>query len=172
MYRPLCALIIALPLLVGCNSAAPAPPTIAAAPTTSIPKPSPATSPSPSPAAAAPQPASATLTISSPTNGQSVPAGSVAVSVQYNGPPLVPAANATKLDDYHLHYFLNETATPFIGTLVPVPAGNPKIIHTANLQVTFDNVAAGSHTVTVLLSGANHVTVQPPLSTQVTFTAQ
>lgn len=84
----------------------------------------------------------------------------------------MPAANATKLDDYHLHYFLDEDATPFIGTLVPVPAGNPKIIHTANLQVTFDNVAAGSHTVTVLLSGANHVTVQPPLSTQVTFTAQ
>jgi hypothetical protein len=92
--------------------------------------------------------------------------------VQYNGPPLVAAANATKLDDYHLHYFLDENATPYLGTLVPVPTGNPRIVHSAALQVTFDNVAAGSHTVTVMLSGANHISVAPPLSAQVTFTAQ
>ena len=101
-----------------------------------------------------------------------MPAGSVAVSVQYSGPQLVAAASATKLDDYHLHYFLDENATQYVGTLVPVPTGNPKIVHTANLQLSFDNVAAGSHTVTVMLSGANHVSVQPPLSAQVTFTVQ
>ena len=44
--------------------------------------------------------------------------------------------------------------------------------HTAALQVTFDNVAAGSHTVLVAMAGANHVSVAPPLSAQVTFTAQ
>jgi hypothetical protein len=92
--------------------------------------------------------------------------------VQYTGPTLVPAANATKLDDYHLHYFLDESAAAYIGTLVPVPMGNPRIIHTAALQQTFDNVPAGSHTVTVMLSGANHVSVVPPLSAQVTFTVQ
>jgi hypothetical protein len=85
---------------------------------------------------------------------------------------LVPAANATKLDDYHLHYLLDESATPYISTLTPVPMGNPNIVHTAALQQTFDNVAAGSHTVTVMLSGANHVSVQPPLSAQVMFTVQ
>jgi len=92
--------------------------------------------------------------------------------VQYSGPPLVPAANATKLDDYHLHYFLDENAAPYLGTLVPVPMGNPHIVHSAALQVTFDNIAAGSHTVVVALAGANHVSVAPPLSAQVTFTAQ
>jgi hypothetical protein len=101
-----------------------------------------------------------------------VPAGSVAVSVQYNGPQLVAAASATKLDDYHLHYFLDEDATPYIGSLLPVPAGNPRIVHTANLQVTFDNVAPGPHKVTVVLGGANHVTVAPPLSATVNFTVQ
>jgi hypothetical protein len=85
-----------------------------------------------------------------------VPAGSVQVSVQYSGPQLVAAASAAKLEDYHLHYFLDENAAPYIGTQVPVPMGNPRIVHTAALQVTFDNVAAGSHTVTVMLSGANH----------------
>ena len=112
------------------------------------------------------------LTISSPNPGQTVPAGPVQVSVQYSGPPLVPAANATKLDDLHLHYFLDENAAAYIGTLVPVPMGNPNIVHTAALQQTFDNVPAGSHTVTVMLSGANHISVQPPLSASVSFTVQ
>ena len=136
------------------------------------PSPSPAASPSASPAAnaAAQRPANATLKITSPTAGQSVPAGSVQVTIDYSGPTLVAAANATKLDDLHLHYFLDESASPYIGTTAPVPTGNPKIVHTAALQVTFDNVTAGSHTVVVMLSGANHVSVVPPLSDQVTFT--
>jgi hypothetical protein len=92
--------------------------------------------------------------------------------VQYNGPPLVPAASATKLDDYHLHYFLDENPAPYIGTQLPVPMGNPHIVHTAALQQSFDNVSAGPHTVTVMLSGANHISVTPPLSAQVMFTVQ
>lgn len=101
-----------------------------------------------------------------------VPAGSVTVSIQFSGAQLVAAASATKLDDYHLHYFLDEDASPYLNSLTPVPMGNPHIVHTANLQTTFDNVTAGSHTVTVMLSGANHITVTPPLSAQVTFTVQ
>jgi len=96
----------------------------------------------------------------------------VQVSVQFTGPTPVAAANATKLDDYHLHYFLDESAAPYLGTLVPVPMGNPRIVHTAALQQTFDNVTSGPHTVTVMLSGANHISVTPPLSAQVMFTVQ
>lgn len=102
--------------------------------------------------------------------GQSVPAGSIQVSVSYSGPPLVAAANATKLDDYHLHYFLDENVTPYDGTMVPVPTGNPHIVHSAATQVTFENVAAGSHTIAVMLSGSNHISVTPPLSDKVAFT--
>jgi hypothetical protein len=139
----------------------------------------PATAPAAAPSAAAAaasgtavaRPANISLHITAPTAGQSVAAGSVQVSVSYQGPPLVPAANATKLDDLHLHYFLDENAAPYLGTQVPVPTGNPHIVHSAALQVTFDNVAAGSHTVTVFLSGSNHVSVAPPASDQVTFTA-
>jgi hypothetical protein len=92
------------------------------------------------------------------------------VTVTYSGPPLVAAANATKLDDYHLHYFLDENAAPYLGTQVPVPAGNPHILHSAATQVSFDNVTAGSHTLVVMLSGSNHISVAPPLSDQITFT--
>jgi hypothetical protein len=165
--------------VVACSSAAPSGPTTAAAPPPATALARPPASPiasvsaSPSPGAlAAPRPANATLTISSPTAGQAVPSGSVQVSAQYSGPPLVPAANAAKLDDYHVHYFLDENATPYIGTGVPVPAGNPRIVHSGALQVTFDNVPAGPHTVTVLMSGANHISVAPPLTAQVQFTAQ
>jgi hypothetical protein len=90
--------------------------------------------------------------------------------VDYKGPTLVPAAESKKLDDYHLHYFLDEDATPFIGaTPLPIPTGNPKIVHSAALQVTFDNVAAGSHTVTVVMTGNNHISLSPPVTAKVTF---
>jgi hypothetical protein len=91
--------------------------------------------------------------------------------MEYAGPALVAAANASKLDDYHVHYFLDEDATPYIGTALPVPQGDPYIIHSGDQQVTFDNVAPGQHTLTVLLTGANHVSTVPPISSQITFTA-
>jgi hypothetical protein len=87
--------------------------------------PSPALLASPSPAAAAPKPADVSLRITAPAAGQTLPAGSVQATVDYSGPPLVAAASATRLDDCHLHRFLDEDAAPYIGTRVPVPMGNP-----------------------------------------------
>jgi len=99
-----------------------------------------------------------------------VPLGSIQVSVDYAGPTLVAAADARKLDDYHLHYFLDVDATPYLGTVVPVPLDDARIIHTAATQVSFENVGPGRHTMTVMLSGANHISVNPPISDQTTFT--
>jgi hypothetical protein len=96
----------------------------------------------------------------------------VTVTLDYQGPTLVPAAQATKLDDYHVHYFLDEDATPYTGTTTPVPMGNPHIVHAAALQQAFDNVAAGSHTATVLMTGANHISLNPPVTDKVSFTVQ
>jgi hypothetical protein len=107
-----------------------------------------------------------------PTSGETVSAGSVMVTVNYTGPQLVAAANATKLDDYHIHYFLDVDPTPYIGTTVPVPMGDPRIIHTAATSVTFDNVAAGSHALAVMMSGGNHISVNPPVAETETFTAR
>jgi hypothetical protein len=92
------------------------------------------------------------------------------VTVNYTGPTLVPAASATALDQYHLHYLLDVDPTPYIGTTTPMPTNNPNIIHTAATQLTFDNVAPGTHHIAVIMSGANHVSVSPPVSQQVTFT--
>jgi hypothetical protein len=170
------ALLIA-PLLAACQpatqpAATPGAPTPASKATTGISaSPSPAIQASPSPAAA-PKPSDASLKITSPATGESISAGPVTVSVDYTGPALVPAAEAKKLDDYHLHYFLDESATPYIGTTTPIPAGNPKIIHSGAKEVTFQDVPAGDHTVTVVLTGNNHVSVSPPVTDTMTFKVQ
>jgi len=76
----------------------------------------------------------------------------------------------TALDQYHLHYFLDVSAAPSLETLVPVPLGDPRILHAATTEVQFDNVPRGAHTVTVMLTGSNNISVTPPLPDQVAFT--
>ena len=88
------------------------------------------------------RPAGVLLMLTAPAPGETLSAGSVTVSVSYTGPPLVAAANATQLDDYHLHYFLDVDPTPYIGSTQPIPLGDPRIIHSGATSVTFDNVAA------------------------------
>jgi hypothetical protein len=157
---------------VAASPSAAAAPSVAASPSAAA-APSVAPSPSSAPAAAAPRPAGVSLMITSPTAGQTVNAsGSVTVIVSYIGPTLVAAANATKLDDYHLHYLLDVDPTPYIGTTVPIPLGDSRIMHTAATTITFDNVAPGSHTLTVIMSGSNHISVNPPVAERTTFTAQ
>jgi hypothetical protein len=129
-------------------------------------------SPSASAATAAPRPANASLLFTAPTAGETVSAGSVTVIVNYTGPQLVDAANATKLDDYHIAYLLDVDPNPYIGTTVPIPMGDPRIIHAATTSTTFNNVAVGTHTLAVVMVGSNHVSVNPSLADKETFTAR
>lgn len=124
------------------------------------------------PVPAAIKPADATLKISSPTAGEIIHAGQLKVSINYSGPTLVPGAEAKKLDDYHLHYFLDEDASQYISAPKPIPTGNAHIIHSAAKEVTFDSVGAGTHTVAVVMSGNNHIPTSPPLSDTATFSVQ
>jgi hypothetical protein len=122
--------------------------------------------------AGASSPTGATLKILSPSTGGTVGLGAVKVSVNYAGPTLVPGPEAKKLDDYHLHYFLDEDANGFVQGARPIPTGNPHIIHSAAKEVTFDNVGSGSHTLAVVMSGNNHIPVNPTLIDTISFTAQ
>jgi len=128
--------------------------------------------PPPSGNPVATKPNGAVLKIASPSQNGTVGSGAVKVSVSYNGPTLIPGAEAKKLDDYHLHYFLDEDASAFISGARSIPAGNPHIVHTAATEVTFENLPAGQHTVTVVMSGNNHVPVAPALTDMVSFTTQ
>jgi len=110
------------------------------------------------------------VTMTSPTNGATVPGPDVTVTIQVTGTTLVPAANATKLEDMHVHYFLDVDATPYLDGTTPIPAGNPAIVHSGALSNTFSSVAPGPHKVTVVLGLSDHRAVQPPVAPSVSFT--
>jgi hypothetical protein len=128
--------------------------------------------PTPSASAGAARPDGATLKIASPSLSGSAGHEAVKVSATYAGPKLIPGADAKKLDDYHLHYFLDEDASPFIDGGRSIPMGNPHIVHSAATEVSFENLAAGQHTITVVMTGNNHVPVTPTLSDTVSFTSE
>jgi hypothetical protein len=125
---------------------------------------------SPVPTDVAAQRPEATLTIAQPPAGATLPSGKVTVVVNYNGPSLVAAGQATELDQYHLHYLLDVDAGQYLQTNVPIPLGNPSIIHTDKTQVSFENVAPGSHRLAVILTGSNHVSPNKPVAQQISFT--
>lgn len=132
------------------------------------------TDPGPRPAsAAALQPSDVLLMISAPRAGETVVESptdeSIALTVDYWGPRLLIGSAAHAIDDYHLAYLLDQAATPYIGTLTPIPRCDPHVVHSAATRVTFDHVSHGSHVVVVLLVGSNDVSVNPPVAAMVTF---
>src|SRR5205823_13775475 len=96
---------------------------------------SPAASPSPS-VAAVRAPTGAAVTIAAPAPDSTVPAGEVKVTYDVTGVTLVPAAQATKLDDLHAHVLCDVDPGPYLGTTTPIPVNRPDIIHTADKEVT------------------------------------
>jgi hypothetical protein len=127
------------------------------------------------PAAPAPmaalKPSDVLLAINSPRAGETVLAsdGVMAVSVDYWGPRLVRAEEARAVDDYHLAFFLDADPAPFVGSLLPTPRCHPRVLHSTAPRVSFPDVTSGSHALAVLLVGSNHVSVNPPVATRVTF---
>lgn len=122
---------------------------------------------------AALKPADVLLTIRDPRAGETIteegPDDSVTVSVDYWGPSLIAGFASGPVDQYHLVYLLDVDAAPYIGTLLPVPRCDPHIQHTADRRVIFDHVPHGIHTLAVLLTGSNNVSVNPPVAMRETF---
>ena len=119
------------------------------------------------PAFAQPQPQ---IVITAPSNGGRVPGPDVTVTIQVTGTTLVPAADATKLEDMHVHYMLDADPAPYLSGVTPIPAGDPNIVHSGALTNTFTGVAAGPHRIAVVLGLSNHTAVQPPVAPSVSFT--
>ena len=87
----------------------------------------------------------------------------------YWGPSLIAGYTSGPIDQYHLVYLLDVDAAPYIGTLLPVPRCDPHIQHTADRRVIFGHVPHGIHTLAVLLTGSNNVSVNPPVAMRETF---
>jgi hypothetical protein len=141
-------------------------------PVTAAPSPSPSVNPITTTSDVVPPPASAAIKITVPAANASVPAGDLRVAYDLTNITTVPAAEAKKVDDLHLHVLLDVDPAAYLGTTTFIPLGNPSIIHTAAKEVTFKDVKAGSHKVTVILTGANHISTKPPISDTVTFNVQ
>ena len=172
-------------MLAACQPAPPTPTAAPAKPAAPAPAPAPpspvaAASPSPSPTVnpvttgseIVPAPAGATIKITAPTANATLPAGDVRVAYDIGAVTTVPAAEAKKVEDLHLHVLLDVDPATYLGTATFIPLGNPSILHTAAKEVAFQGLRAGQHRITVILTGANHVSVRPPVSDSVTFTVQ
>ena len=61
------------------------------------------------------------ITISAPANGATVSGADVTVSINVTGTTLVAAANATKLEDLHVHYVLDRDTGPLTSGTAPIP---------------------------------------------------
>jgi LPXTG-motif cell wall-anchored protein len=109
------------------------------------------------------------IRITAPANGATVAGPDVTVAIAVTGTTLVPATEATRLEDLHVHYMLDVDAAPYLSGVTPVPMGNPNIVHTAALSNTFTGVAPGAHRVTVVLGYSSHAAFQPPVAPTVSF---
>lgn len=118
---------------------------------------------------AASAPTGAVVKITAPTSDQALPAGDLKVTVDFTGPKLVAVESAQRLEDYHLNFMLDEAPTQFIGKRVAIPMGNPKIIQATAGEVTFKALAAGKHSVAVILAGNNRVATNPAIWDTVSF---
>lgn len=112
--------------------------------------------------------AAAGLKITSPAEGATIADADVTVTIELSDVTLVRPDNATKKDDFHVIFTLDVDTKPFLEGTTRLHRG-PHIIHAARTSVTFKDVAAGPHNVTVILVYADHMAVQPPVTSSVSF---
>ena len=111
--------------------------------------------------------ASISVTVRGPTLDATAPA---------TAPAGAPVKVTTEVEDLqivkggqHLHLFVDKEPTP---PGVPIPQGDPAIIHTPDLATDVANLAPGQHVVWVVAGDAGHVPLDPPVLDKVTVTVQ
>ncbi len=106
----------------------------------------------------------ATVVVTAPTS-----AAPTTVSVAITPTLNVKAATDGDPTSFHVHYFVD---TPATAAGAVVPSGDPKIIHAAALTQNLGALAAGSHTVEVVLGQFNHTACAARGSVTFTVAAQ
>ncbi|MGH2830928.1 MAG: DUF4399 domain-containing protein [Actinomycetota bacterium] len=115
--------------------------------------------------------ASVTVEVKGPSVDASAPATLKAglpltVSVKVEGVTLVKADGNTSGTSGHLHVFIDRDPTA-AGTAIPKEAG---IIHSAATTIPVPGLAAGEHTIWVVLGDGTHVPFDPPVQDKLTVT--
>lgn len=109
-------------------------------------------------------PAGESIAVTAPTA-----AAPTTVSVTVTPPVNLKPAKDADAASYHLHYFVDIDPSTVVQAGQPVPAGNPKIIHSATTTQDVGALAAGKHTVWVVLGDVGHVVCTPIVQGSVSF---
>jgi hypothetical protein len=112
----------------------------------------------------------AAVTITSPANGAMID-GPVMVGVDVTG-ATVKHWNEQDPTAVHHHLLVDVDPSTVVQAGVPLPPGQASIIHTIDLNRQLMDLAPGPHTVTVVLTGTDHVPFSPSIQDQVTFTVR
>jgi hypothetical protein len=116
------------------------------------------------------QPTAPSIRITQPTDGGTVSAGAMEVNVEVTNFDLVDKLGEANVPGQgHIHYFLDipapttpgKPAIPASGTWAP----------TASTMYSFEDVSVGTHTVSAELVNNDHTPLNPPVVSEVTFTA-
>jgi hypothetical protein len=112
----------------------------------------------------------ATVRITSPANGATID-GPVMIGVEVNG-ATVKHWNEQDPTAVHHHLLVDVDPSTVVQSGVPLPPGQASIIHTIDLNRELMDLAPGPHTVTVVLTGTDHVPFSPAIQDQVSFTVR
>ena len=110
------------------------------------------------------------VTFTSPMAGATPPAGSITVTVEVDNFTLMAPGGAAVAGQGHLHFYLDVTIPTTPGAPAVTAAGTYKA--TGTPSVTWDNVAAGSHTFGVQLVNNDHTPLGPPVTATVMVTVE
>ena len=110
-----------------------------------------------------------TITIVSPSDGASVPAGDIAVTVQVQNFNIADKQGQANVSgEGHIHFYLDVPAPTTPGQPAIPPSG--AWAHVSGTTFTFTNVTPGTHTITVQLINNDHSPLIPIVTAQVTIT--
>ncbi len=110
------------------------------------------------------------LNIVDPKPGEALPAGSITVQTEVNNFNLVnKLGKANVAGEGHLHYFLDVAAPTTPGTPA-IPAAGSTWAATNSTVYTFQNVTAGTHTISVELVNNDHTPLNPVVVQTITIT--
>lgn len=103
----------------------------------------------------------------SPAAGATVSAP-VRLQVEVGGGVIGPLGT-TAPGDLHYHVLVDIDPATVIQPGQPLPTGRAEVIHTDDLNLSLGSLAPGPHTITVILTRADHVPLSPNIQHQATF---
>lgn len=89
------------------------------------------------------------------------------IDVEVEGVDVVKPDGDTSGATGHFHVFVDREP---VAAGLPIPTGDPTIIHSAASPVVVPNLAAGEHTLWVVLGDGAHVAFDPPVMHKLTIT--